>query len=64
VTRGRHFLPFAAFPGRTEVEDLGMASSLLLGRVAEAVLRRAPCPVLTIRVPAAPEAHVGEPAHA
>jgi nucleotide-binding universal stress UspA family protein len=40
---------------------------LVLGSVAEAVLRRAPCPVLTVKAPvpaALPEQPVTEPAHA
>jgi nucleotide-binding universal stress UspA family protein len=40
---------------------------LVLGSVAEAVLRRAPCPVLTVKAPAptpvAPERPAKEPAH-
>jgi len=44
----------------------GGVGRLLLGSVAEAVLRRAPCPVLTVRVPfpAAPAQPVAEGAHA
>ena len=41
---------------------------LLMGSVAEAVLRRAPCPVLTLKAPfpaaVAPARAEGEPAHA
>jgi nucleotide-binding universal stress UspA family protein len=40
----------------------GGVGRLLLGSVAEAVLRRAPCPVLTLKMPIASEAAPASPA--